>query len=84
LYRTVSSGSSFGGNSLQLEIGLGQTQSVVDIQVNWPNGINKWIKYSGLEIDNKYEIHENKSEVVKVGLMAMPFKHSFKEHIHHH
>jgi tetratricopeptide (TPR) repeat protein len=35
IYRTVSSGGSFGANSLQLEIGLGDAISIDSLQVNW-------------------------------------------------
>jgi tetratricopeptide (TPR) repeat protein len=36
-YRRVSSGSSFGGNSLQLEIGLGKCTTIRMVEVRWPN-----------------------------------------------
>ncbi|MDZ7694093.1 MAG: CRTAC1 family protein [Balneolaceae bacterium] len=36
IYRTVTTGSSFGSNSLQQEIGLGNATSVQSIQVFWP------------------------------------------------
>ena len=36
-YHTVGSGSSFGGNSLQLEIGLGKSERIEEITITWPN-----------------------------------------------
>ena len=36
IYRSVSSGGSFGANSLQLEIGLGEAIAIDLIQVTWP------------------------------------------------
>lgn len=36
-FRRVSSGSSFGGNSLQLEVGLGQATSIKMVEIRWPN-----------------------------------------------
>src|SRR5208282_226505 len=35
-YRVISSGSSFGGNSLATTIGLGQGMSVTALKVHWP------------------------------------------------
>lgn len=45
IYNTVSSGGSFGANSLQAEIGLGNCKSITSIAVNWPNGIFEFIDY---------------------------------------
>lgn len=36
LYRTVTTGGSFGGNSLQTEIGLGKASAVESIEILWP------------------------------------------------
>jgi hypothetical protein len=36
LYRTVSTGGSFGSSSLQLEIGLGDATRIVGIDIKWP------------------------------------------------
>lgn len=38
IHRQVSSGGSFGGNSLQLEIGLGQAQTIDTLNIDWPSG----------------------------------------------
>ena len=36
-YRVIGSGSSFGGNSLNTTIGLGQAKLVTTLEVNWPS-----------------------------------------------
>ncbi|MEO1083416.1 MAG: CRTAC1 family protein [Acidobacteriota bacterium] len=36
LYRTVSSGGSFGASSLQVEVGLGQARAVPRLEIRWP------------------------------------------------
>ncbi|MDX1477770.1 MAG: CRTAC1 family protein [Saprospiraceae bacterium] len=36
-YRTVTSGSSFGGSSLQVELGLGRAGSIRELHVTWPH-----------------------------------------------
>jgi len=38
VYAWVGSGGSFGGNSLQAEIGLGQAERIVALEVRWPKG----------------------------------------------
>ncbi|MBZ0328385.1 MAG: CRTAC1 family protein [Altibacter sp.] len=45
IYNTLNSGGSFGANSLQAEIGLGNCKSITSIAVNWPNGIFEFIDY---------------------------------------
>jgi hypothetical protein len=37
LYRTVSTGGSFGASSLQLEVGLGDATKIKEISIIWPN-----------------------------------------------
>ena len=37
IYRTVTSGASFGGNSLDLEIGIGTAEQIDVIEVQWPS-----------------------------------------------
>lgn len=36
IYRSITSGSSFGGNPLQQTIGLGKTERVASLEVHWP------------------------------------------------
>jgi hypothetical protein len=45
IYNTVSSGGSFGANSLQAEIGLGNCRSITNIAINWPNGTFEYVDY---------------------------------------
>ena len=52
IYRTVSSGGSFGGNPFQQMIGIGQNNKISSINIFWPKsgenqvlndlGINRW------------------------------------------
>jgi hypothetical protein len=37
IYSTVTSGASFGSNSLQQEIGLGKAKSIINLSVKWPD-----------------------------------------------
>lgn len=58
LHRKVTSGSSFGGNSLQLEIGLGDAVDVVSCKIVWPieNSIDE---FQDLEVNSAYTLIEN-------------------------
>ena len=58
IYRTVSSGGSFGGSPLRQEIGLGQAKSIRQIEISWPaTGRTQVLK--GLDIDRFYHVREN-------------------------
>jgi hypothetical protein len=55
-YALVSSGGSFGGNSLQQEIGLGQARAIQEVKIDWPAGGTS--TYPGLSLDHAYIIRE--------------------------
>lgn len=83
LYRTVSTGSSFGANSLQLEIGLGKAQSVESVFIKWPDGNNKWIQYGGIQPGFLYEYTEGVDTPVTKDWIEVPFAKD-REVKHHH
>lgn len=65
IYRTINSGSSFGGNPFLLHIGLGDTVSIEEIEVRWPDGSEPIkIDISEVKLNNRYRIKEgvNKAE----------------------
>jgi hypothetical protein len=56
LFRDVTSGSSFGANSLRLEVGLGDATAVEEVIARFPSG---WVQRAdGLEVGGSYEIVE--------------------------
>lgn len=57
-YRTVSVGSSFGGNSLQLEIGLGKAVAIREITVVWPNREKTREVFTGVELNQRVKLVE--------------------------
>ena len=57
-YHTVASGSSFGGNSLQLEIGLGDAKKIREISVKWPNRNRNITELKDISINQILEIKE--------------------------
>lgn len=56
-YYTVTSGSSFGANSLQLEIGLGQAESIEAAVVHWANRKRTKQDLGQLEMDKRYLVN---------------------------
>lgn len=59
-YALVSSGGSFGGNSLQQEIGLGQARAIREVRIVWPGGGTA--SYTNLALDQSYSIREGDAE----------------------
>jgi FG-GAP-like repeat/ASPIC and UnbV len=67
LYRTVSSGGSFGASPLRQEIGLGQARRITAVEVFWPaTGFTE--KILGLQLDRRYRIREGDSTSTRVDL----------------
>ncbi|MEZ4953897.1 MAG: CRTAC1 family protein [Saprospiraceae bacterium] len=62
-YATVSTGSSFGGNSLQLELGLGDAVKIKSIEVKWPNREQTVSIYQNIDIRRFVKITEGTPDV---------------------
>ncbi len=83
-------GSDFGGNSLQLEIGLGDATAIEKIELFWPaSGIRQSIPGNavGLTLDEKILIEEGDDTVVPVPMKRIdlsPDDAPPTEHHHHH
>lgn len=83
-YRTVSTGASFGSSALRLHIGLGRTEKIKELKVQWPTTNNLTTKYSNLELNSFYEIYQNIAEVRKIDLPKIHFqKLNSNKHSHH-
>ena len=67
IYATVSTGGSFGSQSLQQEIGLGQAKSIRSLEVTWPT-TGKTQIHTNIARDQVIKIREGDSEVVTVTL----------------
>ena len=64
IHGVVSSGGSFGGNSLQLETGLNDAVQIKHLEITWPNAqLTKQI-FENLEINTIIKITENKTAPV--------------------
>ena len=84
IYNTVSSGGSFGSNSLNQEIGLGQAIAVLSLAINWPNGDPTYIDYGSVESNRFIQIKENEKTVQYLDVSSIPFNKIEQKHEHHH
>jgi FG-GAP-like repeat/ASPIC and UnbV len=75
LYRTVSSGGSFGSNPLRQEIGLGTATAITAVDIRWP-GSNTRQALTGLELDHSYEISEDNNSAIPMKLHPVQLDHS--------
>lgn len=72
LYRWVSSGSSFGGNPLRQEIGLGTGQHIEKLEVYWPTS-DLTQQFVDLDVDQMVEITEGDAELRVIPVKAVRF-----------
>jgi len=71
IHRVVGSGGSFGGNSYQQEIGLGDEKPVA-IEVTWPTG--KRQEFTDVPVNACLEIRENEEKLRRVERRVVNFK----------
>jgi hypothetical protein len=65
LHRTVSSGGSFGASPLRREIGLGDAQSVEEVEVHWP-ATGEIQRFRGLTPRRRYRLREGSPDAREV------------------
>lgn len=63
IYKTVSTGGSFGGSPLRQEIGLGQAASIRKVEILWPVS-NQTQTINGLVMDRFYRIREGEASAI--------------------
>jgi hypothetical protein len=66
IHRTVTSGGSFGGNSLQLEIGVSQAHKIQLIKIIWPSG--RISKFENIKVNQILQLTEGDEKPVVVHL----------------
>ena len=71
IYKTVSSGGSFGSSPLRQEIGLGDAVTVDRAEIRWPSSREVQV-VRGLAIDRRYVVREGVAEPVP--LILRPFR----------
>ena len=60
-YRTITAGSSFGGNPLACTVGLGPTRKILALEVSWPTTKTRQT-FRGVPIDRAIEITEGRAD----------------------
>ena len=66
IYRSVSSGGSFGASSLRPHVGIGGAASVDEIEIRWP-GSGLVQRFSGpIAADLRYEVREGRADLKRV------------------
>lgn len=73
IHAMVDPGSSFGGNSLQLEIGLGSAEKIQQVKIHWPTHPSSSQVITGLSPDKAYTIREG-AEPQETNYHYTPFK----------
>ena len=61
VYAHVSSGGSFGASSLEQEIGLGQAERIVSLELYWPTSDTVQV-FRDVPLDTQMEFHEGRDE----------------------
>jgi len=69
IYKTVSSGASFGASPFRQEIGLGQATAIVRAEIYWPV-TGKTQILEGLEMDRFYKLREGESGATRMNLAS--------------
>lgn len=82
IYRTVSSGASFGANSLMQDIGIGNTLSIDKLEVQWANGSINYVDYGSQDIKKLIVVTEGIKEVQVENVTALKLSGE-KTHQHH-
>jgi len=83
-YKTVSTGGSFGASPLRQEMGIGQAQAIVRVEIFWPC-TGKTQVLTGLEMDRFYRVKEGQAEATPWNLKSFRLDSKAGEvHGHHH
>ncbi len=70
IYKIVSTGGSFGGNSLQLEMGLDDAKLIKSIEVVWPNKAQTKTTVENIAINKFYKLVEGSTQLEELNRSA--------------
>ncbi len=82
IYKTVGTGASFGGNSLQVEVGLAQAKKINGIEVTWPISPVLKTNYSNLNLKQHYLLNEAEKEAQLLDKPAIKLSGGNTHHSH--
>jgi hypothetical protein len=86
IHRLVSSGASFGGNSLELEVGLRKAAKVNHVTVRWPCKECPEERFEGFAINQAYHLVQNskKPQLLEYTAVKMGGSAGRMDHHQHH
>jgi hypothetical protein len=67
IHRVVGSGGSFGASTLRLEVGLGDSDRIKEMEVRWPAS-GKTERFTEVEMNSAYTCREGEGRLVKMAL----------------
>ncbi|MEM6647917.1 MAG: CRTAC1 family protein [Bacteroidota bacterium] len=82
IYRHVTPGSSFGANSLRLELGLGDATAISQVTVTWP-GSNATQSFADVALGQAYRIREGDDALTAIPLETLVLARD-RPAAHHH
>ena len=82
IYKTVGSGSSFGGNPTRQEIGLGNAESIESVTITWPTSKTKQA-FEDVELNQSYRIHEGATSAERIQYPTLKPRDN-PAHVHQH
>ena len=71
VYRTVSSGGSFGASPLEQHIGLGKSAQIVSLEIIWPGDPGRPQKFANLGVNQAIAIKQGSAEYTKIPRRAV-------------
>ncbi len=71
--RTISTGGSFGSNSLLQEIGLASATNIKTIEIKWPDSKQTVTVFNNIEVNRFVQIEQNQKEVTYLDRTAINF-----------
>lgn len=84
IYRTITSGASFGANSLALEVGLGKATKVNRVTVQWPCKACPEHAFTGLEVNKAYKLVQGNPSAQSLKYEPVQAGGGGHEHMMHH
>ena len=64
IFYTINTGGSFGANSLQAEIGLGQSKMIQTLTIIWPSSDTQI--FNSVAVNKKYKLSEGQNKLIEV------------------
>jgi hypothetical protein len=83
VYQTCGKGGTFGANSLQVHLGLGQAKKIDALEVLWP-GDKEPERFKDVAVDSFYAVTQDSGKLEKLNLPKIKFSTEDMRHAQHH